>query len=402
MSAVGSMLRHYSRAPDDGVERSNKTIDPDRTHLNYNLAADLHPEQSQKEYLENRLSEVEHLDYRKRTNINVLCDWVVTLPDNVPPEREKEFFKNVYDFLCERYGKENVISAYVHLDETTPHIHFAFVPVVKDEDKTERLCAKECISRYELQRFHPDLQKYCEEKMEQDVAILNGATVGGNLTINELKLESALKEITEIQAQKKGIEAARPIIDSVVEMMNNVGEIYAKIDTALKAKKWIFDDDKAKMKAVSRQLDTLKEAVTKASDTAQSVVGCIDGMSEIADRAVNRTFKNMRELQKKAERRIKREENKIRRAEEALKKKEQNIDACIQEGVRSEMLKHDAEIKAKQAVRDKLSLEIEEQERQLDIINTEFYGNEAFMRKARQNQQELMDTIQKWSKEYEN
>ena len=87
----------------------------------------------------------------------------------------------------------------------------------------------------------------------------------------------------------------------------------------------MFGRDKAKMKAVSRQLDTLKEAVTKASDTAQSVVGCIDGMSEIADMAVNRTFKNMRELQKKAERRIKREENKIRRAEEALKKKEQKL-----------------------------------------------------------------------------
>ena len=37
--------------------------------------------------------------------------------------------------MNERYGKENVISAYVHFDEVTPHMHYAFVPVVEDKKK---------------------------------------------------------------------------------------------------------------------------------------------------------------------------------------------------------------------------------------------------------------------------
>ena len=36
--------------------------------------------------------------------------------------------------MNERYGKENVISAYVHFDEVTPHMHY-FVPVVEDKKK---------------------------------------------------------------------------------------------------------------------------------------------------------------------------------------------------------------------------------------------------------------------------
>ena len=32
-------------------------------------------------------------------------------------------------------AKENVISAYVHFDEVTPHMHYAFVPVVEDKKK---------------------------------------------------------------------------------------------------------------------------------------------------------------------------------------------------------------------------------------------------------------------------
>ena len=34
-----------------------------------------------------------------------------------------------YRFVCERYGKENIIGFEVHLDETEPHIHVNIVPV---------------------------------------------------------------------------------------------------------------------------------------------------------------------------------------------------------------------------------------------------------------------------------
>ncbi|MCH3737880.1 plasmid recombination protein, partial [Campylobacter coli] len=59
------------------------------------------------------------------------------------PEQEREFFKTAYDFYCEKYGKENVISAMVHKDETTPHLHLLIVPLTKDG----RLCAKELFDR---------------------------------------------------------------------------------------------------------------------------------------------------------------------------------------------------------------------------------------------------------------
>ena len=36
--AVGNMCGHYGRTEGDGVRRSNESIDPARTHLNYNLA----------------------------------------------------------------------------------------------------------------------------------------------------------------------------------------------------------------------------------------------------------------------------------------------------------------------------------------------------------------------------
>ena len=48
-------------------------------------------------------------------------------------EQIKQFFELSYKFLSERYGEQNVISAYVHMDETTPHMHFLFIPIVDDK-----------------------------------------------------------------------------------------------------------------------------------------------------------------------------------------------------------------------------------------------------------------------------
>ena len=71
-------------------------------------------------------------------------------------------------------AKENVISAYVHFDEVTPHMHYTFVPVVEDKKKGGyKLSAKEAITREELRTFHKDLSNHMERVFGRDVGILN-------------------------------------------------------------------------------------------------------------------------------------------------------------------------------------------------------------------------------------
>ena len=62
-----------------------------------------------------------------RKDVNVMATWVVTVPKDLPEQEHKAFFQASYDFLQQRYGRENVVSAYVHMDEVTPHMHFAFL-----------------------------------------------------------------------------------------------------------------------------------------------------------------------------------------------------------------------------------------------------------------------------------
>ena len=126
-AGCGHMFKHYERAKDEQgeyIKFGNEDIDPTRTHLNYNLAPNRG--MTQGEYVRQRCEEVYCLN---RKDVNVMCSWVVTMPKDLDPAKTREFMQQTYNFLADRYGEKNVVSAYVHMDEVTPHMHFAFVPV---------------------------------------------------------------------------------------------------------------------------------------------------------------------------------------------------------------------------------------------------------------------------------
>jgi hypothetical protein len=212
MSAVGHMANHYGRS-DVGqaaeyIIRGNENIDPNLTPLNYNLAAE-DQQLPQVDFIHKRTGEIR---VQKRADVNVLCDWVITQPKELPADRSRDFFESVYAFMRDRYGERNVISAYVHMDETTPHMHFAFMPIVADRRRGgEKLCAKELLTRKELQTFHNDLQNAVERDLGIEVHLLNGATQDGNKSITELK--RALAEESLQEKVRQDTEIARRALE---------------------------------------------------------------------------------------------------------------------------------------------------------------------------------------------
>lgn len=198
---TGHLFAHYERKKDDEghyIKFGNKEIDTSRTYLNYNLAPKR--DMSQYAYLKKRLEDVKCLN---RKDVNVMCDWVVTMPQDLRylhPEKQEEFFKETYKFLADQYGEQNVLSAYVHLDETTPHMHFSFIPVVKDKKKgIDKVSAYQLFNKTTLQKFHPALKEHLERTLKIECNVLNGATENGNRTITELKTSQATEKLQKLE-----------------------------------------------------------------------------------------------------------------------------------------------------------------------------------------------------------
>lgn len=98
--------------------------------------------------------------------------------------RLDEWCKDNLNWLQETFGKENLVSAVLHMDEKTPHIHATVVPIVtgerrkakqksddpnkktysKKDPNVARLCADDVMTRDNLERFQntyaEEMQKY--------------------------------------------------------------------------------------------------------------------------------------------------------------------------------------------------------------------------------------------------
>lgn len=68
-----------------------------------------------------------------------------------------------YEFMADTFGEENIVEAVLHLDEKTPHIHMHVVPIVKNPDGSQRLCAKDLTKREQLRQLHTEYAKRVEK-----------------------------------------------------------------------------------------------------------------------------------------------------------------------------------------------------------------------------------------------
>lgn len=77
----------------------------------------------------------------------------------LPPWEQREFFRDCAEFFSDKYGEENMISAVVHMDETTPHMHLNFIPI-----NQERLSSKSLFDRQKLAQLQTELHESIGKK----------------------------------------------------------------------------------------------------------------------------------------------------------------------------------------------------------------------------------------------
>lgn len=225
--AIG-VLKHDERSEHDHVqERKNESIDNSRTHLNYNMAAKRSGTLMQ--HIK-RVCDENNVRLSNRKDLNVMCSWVVTAPKTVKPAELPLFFKTCFDFLEKKYGKQYTLSATVHMDETTPHLHYCFLPVGLDK-KNNRLTvsSKLVLSRSHLRTFHKELESELKTVFGRELGIENGATKEGNQTVAQLKQQSKLA--AEIEQQRQELQKLAEKSQKSRELASETAKAQKEVET---------------------------------------------------------------------------------------------------------------------------------------------------------------------------
>ena len=247
-SAVGKLCAHYNRW--DGIDNPavhRENIDKERTHLNYTLGV---YQEDGKRYIgavggtaswatvKQRIDSVNEAakaagKRATRSDAVVMADMVVTLPKNVPRKDAYKFFCASYQYIGDRVGRQNLMGGYVHMDETTPHMHVPFTPILDGRFNYKKMC-----DRRFYQTFHKGLGDHLEKKM--------GYRPEVELS-EDKKAERALSQV-----RMEDLDAARAAITASAE--ERLAEVNDELGTA------------------ERELQRCKEGIAEAQREWDSVV----------------------------------------------------------------------------------------------------------------------------------
>ena len=134
---IGHIESHNERTKEKYA--SNPDIDTSRSHLNFHLVS---PERKYRAEAEKQIAEA---GCRTRSDsVRVVEALVTASPEFFKGKKKAEvraYFNEALDFMQKHQSKDTIISAVVHMDEKTPHMHLCFVPLTEDK----RLSAKEIV-----------------------------------------------------------------------------------------------------------------------------------------------------------------------------------------------------------------------------------------------------------------
>lgn len=301
-SAVGKLCAHYNRWQGiDNPNVSRENIDKSRTHLNYTLGV---YEKDGKRFIgkvrgsaswatvKGRIDAVNARAKAEgkratRKDAVVMADMVVTLPPNVPPEDAYKFFWNSYQYIADRVGRGNLMGGYVHMDETTPHMHVPFTPILDGRFNYKKMC-----DRKFYQTFHKGLGDRLEQKMgyrpevelseetraqrvytsrTKDIDKVRGA-------VDRAIVEPAQQKADRIVAAAKE-EAAALLQDAEAQKADLVAQIadrrgdLAELDSQLEDVKLDIADEEDRLECLRQRADGVARDVAELRPIATEVRG---------------------------------------------------------------------------------------------------------------------------------
>ncbi len=134
---IGHIESHNERTKEKYA--SNPDVDTSRSHLNFHLVT------PQRKYRAEAEKQIAAAGCRTRSDsVRVVEALVTASPEFFKGKKKAEikaYFTVALDFIQKHQSKDTIISAVVHMDEKTPHMHLCFVPLTKDK----RLSAKEIV-----------------------------------------------------------------------------------------------------------------------------------------------------------------------------------------------------------------------------------------------------------------
>ena len=278
---IANIEAHNERTKDKYA--SNPDIDPSRSHLNFHL---IEPERRYRAEAERQIKEA---GCRTRSDSVRLVEALVTAsPEFFQGKKKAEikaFFQEAVTFIQRHQDPKTIVSAAVHLDEKTPHMHLSFVPLTEDG----RLCAKEILGNRKkmtwwqdqfwehMVRKYPDLERgESASKTGRDHIPPRVFKEMTRLSKQKAKIEEVLAGVNAFNAKSKAAEIEK-LLDQYIPAVE-------QMHTTLKKYQIAFTKTTKENKKLKNENAQLEESLDKANQKST--------LKQLADAKLRRDYED--------------------------------------------------------------------------------------------------------------
>ena len=195
----------------------------------------------------------------------------------------RQYFEEALHFLEQYQAKETIISAVVHMDEKTPHMHLSFVPLTPDN----RLSAKEIVGNKKKLSWWQD--KFWEHMVVKYADLERGESASQTrrdhipprvfkemtrLTKQKAKLEELLAGIGAFNAKSRAVEIAA-LLDQYIPAVEQMHSTLKKYQVA-------FTETTVENKKLKQENALLEQSLKKATQEST--------LKQLADAKLRRDY----------------------------------------------------------------------------------------------------------------
>lgn len=247
---LAGLYKHNERK---NTNYSNKDINKNNSIKNYSI------KQCSTTYSKalNTLINENNLKCRITSYTNLVCEFIITSDkeffETIGEEETKRYFQTAYNFVSsyKSLGEKYILSAKVHLDENTPHLHLVFVPVIHTKDKNGNAVQKIACSEYwkgkdSYKKLQDSFYKYVTENgfdlergKQREVEHLSTEKLKQITDFDNIKYEMTQEEIKPVNTQNKDLIVAqnKELVKYVNKLKSHLSKSYTAIKTMEKLQK---------------------------------------------------------------------------------------------------------------------------------------------------------------------
>ena len=225
MKNLAGIYRHNERK---NTNYSNRDINRQKSKLNYSIKT---PYSTYEKIFRDLKSKYDLKGMIKKVS-NVMCEFIITSDKefftSIGEEETKRYFQTAYKFVANynNLGEDFIVSAKVHLDESTPHLHIVFIPVVHKKDKSGNITSKVACSEYWKGK---DSYRKLQDNFYSYMTKSGFNLERGNKEENEHIPIEKLKKITNYEVQEMFKETAHNEQEKITDDLETIREDYKRV-----------------------------------------------------------------------------------------------------------------------------------------------------------------------------